>query len=110
VGNCLIRHANDNLRNTQVSAMPRHRFEMGQKVMVPIAGPQSLVPPGPYVVVRLLPIQDGEPGYHVRSEVDGHERSLLESRIRALPSAPPLNQSSAAPSPKAKGKRRSGAA
>ena len=110
MGKCLIKHANGNLRNTQVSAMPRHRFEVGQKVVAPVAGPQSLVPPGPYVVVRLLPIQDGEPGYHVRSEVDGHERSLMESRLRALPSAPPPNQSSAAPSPKAKGKPRSGAA
>ena len=117
VGKCLIRHANDNLRNTQFSAMPRHRFDVGQKVVAPVAGPHSLVPPGPYVVVRLLPIQDGEPGYHVRSEVDRHERSLMESRIRALPSeppgqkptTPPPNQGSATPSPKAKGKLRTGA-
>ena len=98
--------------------MPRHRFEMGQKVMVPAAGPHTLVLRGPYVVVRLLPIQDGEPGYRVHSEVDGHERALMESQIRAFPpeppgqkpTTPPPNQSSAATSPKAKGKLRTGAA
>jgi len=96
--------------------MPRHRFEVGQKVMVPIVGLYPLVPPGPYVVIRLLPLQDGEPGYHVRSEVDGRERALMESRLRALPSEPPgqepttpPNQGAAAPSPKAKSKLRTGA-
>ena len=69
--------------------MPRHRFEVGQKVMAPGAGPHALIPRGPYVVVRLLPIQDGDPGYRVRSEVDGHERALIESQIRAIPVARP---------------------
>src|SRR3954466_5636203 len=97
--------------------MPRHRFEVGQKVMVPGVGLHPVVPPGPYVVVRLLPVQDGEPGYHVRSEVDGRERALMESRIRALPSEPPgqelgrpATQSAPAPSPKVKSKLRTGAA
>src|SRR3954449_7470399 len=97
--------------------MPRHRFEVGQKVMVPGVGLHPVVPPGPYVVVPLLPIQDGEPGYHVRSEVDGRERALMESRIRALPSEPPghepstpPNQSASAPLSKGKSKLRTGAA
>jgi hypothetical protein len=96
--------------------MPRHRFKVGQKVIVPIVGLYPLVPPGRYVVVRLLPIQDGEPGYHVRSEVDGRERALMESRVRALPSEPPgqepptpPNQNAAAPSPTVKSKLRTGA-
>lgn len=67
--------------------MPRHRFEVGQTVVAPVAGPHSLVPGGPYIVLRLLPIQDGEPGYRVRSEVDGHERVLQESQIKAAPRA-----------------------
>ncbi len=72
-------------RYVRVSTMLRHRLIVGQKVVVPVAGPHSLVPHGPYVVVRLLPIQDGEPGYRVRSEVDGHERALSEGQIRAAP-------------------------
>ena len=65
--------------------MPRHRFKVGQKVMAPVSGPHSLAPRGPYVVTRLLPIQDGELTYRVRSELDGHERALRESQIRAAP-------------------------
>jgi hypothetical protein len=37
---------------------------------------------GPYVIVRLLPVEDGEPRYRVRSSVDDHERALLESQIK----------------------------
>src|SRR3954463_82571 len=67
-----------------VSPMPpRHRFAVGQTVVAPVAGPHSLVPRGPYVITRLLPIQDGEPSYRVRSEADGHERALRESQLRA---------------------------
>ena len=40
------------------------------------------VPLGPYVIVRLLPVEHGEPHYRVRSSVDGHERALLESQIQ----------------------------
>ena len=39
------------------------------------------IPLGPYVVVRLLPVEDAEPRYRVRSSVDGRERALLESQI-----------------------------
>ena len=49
--------------------------------MVPWSGPQGAIPLGPYVMVRLLPMEDGEPHYRVRSSVDGHERALLESQI-----------------------------
>jgi hypothetical protein len=46
------------------------------------------IPLGPYVIVRLLPIEDGEPHYRVRSSVDGHERALLESQIKAREEKP----------------------
>ena len=46
------------------------------------------VPLGPYVIVRLLPVEDGEPHYRVRSSADGHERALLESQIRAREEGP----------------------
>jgi hypothetical protein len=64
--------------------MPRHRYEVGQRVVAPGAGPRAQIPRGPYVVVRQLPVQDGEPWYHLRSEVDGHQRVLAESEIRAV--------------------------
>jgi hypothetical protein len=50
--------------------------------MVPLSGPQEAIPPGPYVIVRLLPLVDAEPHYRAKSSVDGHERALLESQIR----------------------------
>ena len=68
--------------------MPAHRFRVGQTVMVPSSGPQGAIPPGPYAIVRLLPAEDGEPHYRVKSSVDSHERALLESQI-TLPEARP---------------------
>ena len=64
-----------------MTAMPAHRFRVGQTVVVPSSGPQVGIPLGPYVIVRLLPMEDGEPHYRVRSSVDGHERALLEDQI-----------------------------
>ena len=55
-----------------------HRFQLGQTVVPPSAS----IPPGPYVIVRLLPLVRGEPHYRVKSVVDGHERALLEGQIR----------------------------
>jgi hypothetical protein len=34
------------------------------------------------VIVRLLPLVDGEPQYRLRSDVDGLERVVLEGQIR----------------------------
>ena len=66
---------------SQITAMPAHRFRVDQTVVVPWSGSQVGIPLGPYVIVRLLPMEDGEPHYRVRSSVDGHERALLESQI-----------------------------
>ena len=43
--------------------------------------PFAAVPPGPYVIVRLLPPVRGEPHYCVKSTVDKHGRALLEGQI-----------------------------
>jgi hypothetical protein len=69
--------------------MSAHRFRVGQTVVVQWSGPQGAIPLGPYVIVRLLPMEDGEPHYRVRSSVDGHERALLENQIR-LPEERPV--------------------
>jgi hypothetical protein len=62
--------------------MPAHRFRVGRTVVVPWSGPEGAIPLGPYVFVRLLPLEDGERHYRVRSSVDGHEQALLESQIK----------------------------
>ena len=67
---------------TKYPTMSAHRFRVGQTVVVPWSGPEAAIPLGPYVIARLLPVEDGEPHYRVRSSVDGHERALLESQIR----------------------------
>ena len=66
---------------SQITTMSAHRFRVGQTVVVPWSGPQVGLPLGPYVIVRLLPLEHGEPHYRVKSSVDGHERALLESQI-----------------------------
>jgi hypothetical protein len=53
--------------------MPYHRFKVGQTAVAPSGGPGEVIPGGPLVIVRLLPLVDGEPQYRVRSEADGHE-------------------------------------
>jgi hypothetical protein len=60
-------------------SMSLHRFKVGQTVM----SPTPLLPPGPYVVTQLLPLVGRDPHYRVKSIVDGHERALLESQMKA---------------------------
>jgi hypothetical protein len=61
--------------------MPYHRYKLGQTVE---ALPGALIPRGPFVIVRLLPLAGGEPQYRVRSTADGIERVVLESQIRRV--------------------------
>jgi hypothetical protein len=68
--------------------MPYHRYKVGQTVVVPSGGRDALLPSGPYVIVRLLPLVAQEPHYRVKSTVDGHERALLEGQIRLIVQEP----------------------
>ena len=68
--------------------MPYHRFKVGQMVVVPSGGPHALIPRGPHVIVRLLPLTDDDPQYLIRSEVDGHERVVMERQIRLADAGP----------------------
>ena len=68
--------------------MPYHSFEVGQTVVAPFGGPHALVPRGPYVVVRLLPLVADQPQYRVRSTVDGHERVVTEQQIKPVDLGP----------------------
>ena len=64
--------------------MPYHRFKVGQTVVAPSGGRDALIPSGPYVIVRLLPLVDREPHYRAKSTVDGHERAVLEGQLRLV--------------------------
>jgi hypothetical protein len=64
-----------------------HRYAVGDLVM----GRSLAVPPGPYLIVRLLPPVASEPHYHGRSTVDGHHRALLEGQIRAVVESAPAS-------------------
>ena len=71
-----------------MGAMPHHRFKVGQTVVAPSGVRDALIPPGPYVIVRLLPPVGSEPHYRVKSAVDGHERALLEGQMRPVLAEP----------------------
>ena len=60
--------------------MSRHRFKLGQSVVAHGPG----IPPGPYMIVRLLPLVGKEAHYQGKSS-DGVVRALLESQIRPAP-------------------------
>ena len=59
--------------------VPHHRFKIGQTVEAHARG----IPPGPYVIVRLLPLVGNIPHYQGK-EYDGTVRALLETQIREV--------------------------
>jgi hypothetical protein len=71
-----------------MTAMPRHRFKVGQKVVAPSGGRDALISRGPQVIVRLLPLVGRDPQYQVHSTVDGHDRVVLESQIMLIEERP----------------------
>ena len=79
--------------------MPYHRFKVGQTVVAPFGGPDALIPHGPLVVVRLLPLVDSEPQYRVRSEADGLDRVVLERQIKLMEGERPVKPESPRPRP-----------
>ena len=82
--------------SSHIRAMPYHRFRVGQTVVAPSGVRDALIPPGPYIVVRLLPADGGEPHYRVKSTADGHERALLEGQIRPVVPEPEAERAPAA--------------
>jgi hypothetical protein len=83
--------------------MPYHRFKVGQIVVAPSEGPHALIPRGPHVIVRLLPLVGREPQYRIRSDTDGLERVVLESQTKRVEDiAPPRADE---PLPPTSGKR-----
>jgi hypothetical protein len=67
-----------------------HRFQIGQTVIAFRGESLIPIPRGPYVITRLLPFVGRDPHYRVKSEVDGHERALLEPQMQAVSPPEPL--------------------
>jgi hypothetical protein len=59
--------------------MAHHRFKLGQTVVAHAPG----MPPGPYIITRLLPMVGSDPHYQGRGE-GGVVRALLESQIKPV--------------------------
>jgi hypothetical protein len=57
--------------------------------VAPSEGRDLHIPRGPLVIVRLLPLVDGQPQYRVRSEADGLDRVVLERQISLAVDWPP---------------------
>ena len=57
-------------------------------VVAPSGGRDALIPRGPQVIVRLLPLVGRDPQYQVHSTVDGHDRVVLESQIMLIEERP----------------------
>jgi hypothetical protein len=72
-----------------MDSMPYHRFKVGQTIEAPSGGPHAVIPRGPHVIVRLLPLVDGDPQYRVRSSADGLDRVVRESQIRLVDETSP---------------------
>jgi hypothetical protein len=62
-----------------------HRYALGDLL---VSRPPA-IPPGPYVIVRQLPSEDGEPHYYARCTIDGHERALTEGQLSPAPRPKP---------------------
>ena len=64
-------------------APPPHRFSVGERVTFSGIGPAS--PAGAFTVLRLLPNDQADREYRVRSVADGQERVARETQLRAAP-------------------------
>ena len=63
--------------------MALHRFEIGQTVLV-TGGRYTRIQLGErFQIVRHVPPEGARPQYRIKSELDGHERIVLEDEIDA---------------------------
>jgi len=59
-----------------------HKFKIGQRLFSARLG----VPDGAYVIIKRLPMRDGELEYQIRSLTERDERVVRESELRPNPS------------------------
>ena len=76
---------------SHIHAMPYHRFKVGQTVVAPFGGPHALIPRGPHVIMRLLPLVGDEPQYRMQSTADGRERIVTEGLIKPVEQPPKIH-------------------
>ena len=61
-----------------------HKFKIGERLF-PARSVVFSVPDGAYVVVKRLPMRDGEFEYQIRNLTDLDERVVRESQLRSNP-------------------------
>lgn len=64
--------------------MLSHRFKLGQTVTIVPGSAGRGMPPGQYVVVRLLPVAGGEPHYRAKSMTEGTEWAVVEAQMQPV--------------------------
>jgi hypothetical protein len=61
-----------------------HKFKIGERLF-PVRSVGLNVPDGAYVVVKRLPMRDGEFEYQIKSVTEPDERVVRESQLRPSP-------------------------
>jgi hypothetical protein len=62
--------------------MNAHLYAVGEIVGFRSANRAVPAPRGSYRIVGRLPVQDGEPTYRIKSDLERHERIARESELR----------------------------
>ncbi len=64
--------------------MEIHKFAIGQTLLFSPAAFEPVKVKGSYSVVRLLPPDNGDNQYRLKSDADGHERVVRESQLTTV--------------------------
>ncbi len=62
--------------------MADHKFRAGDRVSLMPDRSNANVRPGPYVIVRTMPVTSAGLQYRAKSALDNHERVLDEGQLR----------------------------
>ena len=61
--------------------MPTHKFKIGQKVFLRPSRDLN-TPGGSYIIIKRLPVRDGDFEYRVKSVNEPYERVISENQLR----------------------------
>ena len=61
--------------------MAAPKYRVGQSVAVVGNAPGQPKPPGSFKIVRIMPAERGVQQYRIKSDLDGHERMVIEADI-----------------------------